>query len=1235
MCSSVGDLRSNTYYGDYAEEDIPAPPSMPPPPPPSMAAPPTPPQEKPPSPKVSSPASPSPPDFIPPTPTSSAPVAPGFVPPPAPPTFTPFGDQQIQSASKWKSETLLNTLPSELQMGLPNRFSLNPVLFQQSGGQLPKLDVDPQTTVSRSPKIPPPAPARISSIQPQEQKPQQTDETTSFSYAKETPPSPIPSSFNPSVNAKLYSPAGQGLKPLQDTFNKRKSMIIMEDPKSPTEMDLSNMIEKTSSIQTDTGGSGSPNLKAKIDVQMPNEASIEKAKSRDDKLNSLGTKQEGPEPTVLKGSGFNETYQKQHSKINKIKGELASMVSSKGKFKAAPKSPQSSAEFNKITFNKDSYTAEGSKSSKPTIKILSLKPILGDNASISNTYVHSKNDSLRRKDMDTPHKELAGMESEVKLKLVNDSEDFKDAYPMETPPMPPPMAPPPPPSMLPPNPPPPPPSMLPPPPPLLMNAPAPPSMVPAPAPPNMVPPPPPPKTPLAPPAMIPPAPPLVVPSPTTQRASLLIVPKAATLTAPPEPPLMVPPPPPPKAPPVPPPLPSTAIPSNQASKLPIHKALQTNENNLKLITKKEKAVEIRPAQPPYKPDDDQKNIVGKIKDELEARLSSPKKDEKKLGGFMKPRQGFEANRKTPNVSVPPFKGGENTLVNSLMLKVPLLPVHSEKEDPDADKSDWLPKSNKVIDIQIPDPDYLPITNKEETEQRTDPAPHNKFPVSSVPPPVVPSSPKATDKTNVAQNPVPSYKMHHERKASAGNWTPVPSVTPEPDTWASLKSDPVPEPSDIAPLTPPVTSELRVSRRDSEIKHPVTGDKVVAGSPMALLMAAKQRAQKGKRSASLERSSLPKVSVANGFVTSSLSSQNSETKPNALAVVPKLLQNDLQNGRQTSQVSGTGSLQGELNNRSERPLSQWSWRDEGLQSWQAQGPLQSTSNDSLRPRKLDVAGTNDLQFSANPPIMAGESEYWRPKSEHLVQGPTNTLFRSDRPNFQISSLSSPTSAFRTDGKTEKDLEYELIPPPAAFRNDTDSSAVPNVNLQGIQQERQSGYSRSTSIQSDFGIPAYERSYTTNQSMVSQTTASSRDYNQYPSDGYSTGLSRESHNRSLIKKRLYMPEPESSRNYAKTASSLRVTSPTSYNHMLSQSSSIMAPDPRRSTSRYIAQGRRVSTESIHRIVPPMNDMKYKPQNLEYSAGKASNRPQQTTYQGMTFTVRPGTRQPISHTYQGGYL
>lgn len=608
--------------------------------------------------------------------------------------------------------------------------------------------------------------------------------------------------------------------------------------------------------------------------------------------------------------------------------------------------------------------------------------------------------------------------------------------------------------------------------------------------------------------------------------------------------------------------------------------------------------------------------VGKIKGELEA-LFSPKKDDK--GEQLKnSRLGLDAN-KNSNGNLSHLKGGENKLVNSLMLKVPILPAKFEREDSDADNSEWLPKSNKM-DIKIPEPDYMsasPIRNK---EKPTYSEAQNKIPKATleIPVPLSPVIPpkKDTNTVDVLKSSIPTYKPHHETKVSTETSTldELPEAISKPDTDISINRDSVPQHTEIVTLGPSVNQEPPTYQAESTIKHPVTGEKVESNSPMALLMAAQKRAQKAK---SLERGNIPKISVTSGLVVTSPASLYNEKKTNTFVVVPS--KEDIGQFTEEEVTSFTS------NSNSDYFSVPSTCRDEKLQSSNINSTLGKKSENSSVP---SIYNSADVLVSTTD----HHDIYLKPKSTTFDNHISTTVPNStEYPTFNISSFPSPIPDLKMDNKTE----YGIIPPPAEFMNSPIASSSNLVSLH--QEDRSYNFDHGTSIRSNL-IPNYNKNNSVIQPFTSLSSTSNHGFNNYSIDNYSSALNTDSQRGSLIKKRLYMPEPESLRNYGQNTSYLRSsTMPMSYSNMHAQSSSNMVPDPRRSntTSRFLPQGRREYSENISRIVPPMTDLKYKPQNSDYSMGKSSTRPQSKHQQGMTFTVRPGTRQPISQMYQGGYL
>nr|DBA33981.1 TPA: hypothetical protein GDO54_001592 [Pyxicephalus adspersus] len=1120
MYSSVGDLHLTNCY-DYLDEDIPAPPSVPPPPPPTVI-PVTPPQESPPLSTVSSPVSPSPPDFIPPTPNSSGTIKPNFEPSMDTTTVPTLSEQQqTDNVPKQKFEGSKDKL-----MSLPNRFSLNTAVFQH--GQT-NNDVDPRSSLPRTFKVPPPAPIRTSSIQLQEHQ--------NISYSTDPPPSPVPSSFNPSVQAKLFSAPNKGQQSLNDTLSKRKSMLIMEDLEDLSQNDYT--IQKNVNM-TDSTASGSLSLKSSMNTKTPIELDTER-KSGDSVMSNYRLESE---------TRSNDDLQRQYNKTN-TNGSESPLIS--GKRMDGSKRPVSSIEFNNISFNKSGYIPNGHKTTRDAVQVISVKPILSE-TSVTNTNVQPEQNSRTRKLL-IDRKDLAEKESDNKIGQEKSAEIIHP----EEPPSPPPMPPPPPPTMTPPKPP-----AVPPPPPL------PPATVLQQ------------KTSTTPNFVAQPPAPTVVPSiPPVRQASPLLLPKK-TVSASSTSKINISTPAPPKAPPAPPPLPSHTGTSTSEPQMPLLKALQEKQQTLKQVPKK--SIEVKPAQISsidMSGDDEQKARVGKIKGELEA-LFSPKKDEK-MKDFKNSRPNLEANKKSPNGNTNQKRGGENTIVNSLMMKVPHIPAVSNKDDFDGDNSEWIPKSNNT-NFQIPEPDYLPTTRTQTVDKPTYSVVQSdiakpKFEIPSKPA----FPPKVTD-VSIKKNDIPAYKPHHERKASAGSLTldKLPLAVLE-TPIESLKMD--------EGTSYPATSqksEAPIRQEESISTHPVTGEQVEANSPMALLLAAKKRAQKGSRSMPLEHSNLPKISVSNGTVTSSLTSQHNDGNANTYVVVPKK-QNE---AHHLGNVSSSSK-----------------WVEEEF-------PSHNVNNLGWKPQKSEDEKASFMYTGEYVPTENRNKVMPSVTEDHNSTSMSNFI---DKYTFNISSVPSPVPA----AKTYEDIDFGIIPPPAEFMN-----TPPSTEFDMQQKDRM--YVNQT--KSDLAL-GYEWNNESYRPLASQTITNNSDFYKHTSDNYSTGISRDPQKGSLIKKRLYMPDPESSGSYGKNTHSLRSSAlPSSYSHMHTHSSSVMVPESRR-PSRYMSQGRRVSSENVNKMIPTITDMKYKPQNVEY--GKPISRPQSTYQQGMTFTVRPGTRQPISQMYQGGYL
>lgn len=259
--------------------------------------------------------------------------------------------------------------------------------------------------------------------------------------------------------------------------------------------------------------------------------------------------------------------------------------------------------------------------------------------------------------------------------------------------------------------------------------------------------------------------------------------------------------------------------------------------------------------------------------------------------------------------------------------------------------------------------------------------------------------------------------------------------------------------------------------DQLLRHPVTGEVVERGSPMALLLAAKQRAQKGRSGvAGLGRSSLP--GSLRGHSSQPQAASDSiipkEGRPNSFTVVPKVpteAEKDLQLASST------------------QPTVRSPWK-----------PQSSRDPEGTEPNR----GHNWTKEEPQAPVSWESSA-----SSNLPQG--RQLPKS------FSSPSSPS--YKREEEEETEFSFEVIPPPPEFSNDPEPPA-PALQYLG----RRASPPRHKF--SDLGQPRDPGAAPSAPRGFSRSPAGAR----YSGAG---GLERfAGGGRSLIKKRLYVGEPHRS-------------------------------------------------------------------------------------------------------------
>ncbi|XP_028617829.1 LOW QUALITY PROTEIN: uncharacterized protein C6orf132 homolog, partial [Grammomys surdaster] len=378
-----------------------------------------------------------------------------------------------------------------------------------------------------------------------------------------------------------------------------------------------------------------------------------------------------------------------------------------------------------------------------------------------------------------------------------------------------------------------------------------------------------------------------------------------------------------------------------------------------------------------------------------------------------------------------------------------------------------------------------------------------------------------------------------------------------------------------PLTP-------VQSPDQLLRHPVTGEVVERGSPMALLLAARQRAQKSRAGGTaIGRSSLPGSlrDHSNQSEASSDSIFYRGSRPNSFIVVPKV-----PSETEDSQLTAAG------------PTGPSRWK-----------PQQGRDTQGSEP-----AYRHGWTKAESPAPVARE----RPAPSSLPQGRT----------LPKSFSSPPSPSYKREEEEEEEEEefsFDIIPPPPEFSNDPEPPAP------GPQHQGRRGSPPRNNF-SDLG--------------QSRSPNPAPGFSRFPGTQYSElgGLDRFSGSgRSLIKKRLYVGESHRNSGTPRGSTGRSLSSPNCF-----------GPQPGGPEMRRVNSGGRAAPGGLHARRLSLEgargaaEVKYKAPGGGGGSGsktgdygfvpaKGSRSPHGNTHYGSpinTFTVRPGTRHPISYAYPG---
>ncbi|XP_019402046.1 PREDICTED: uncharacterized protein C6orf132 homolog [Crocodylus porosus] len=631
------------------------------------------------------------------------------------------------------------------------------------------------------------------------------------------------------------------------------------------------------------------------------------------------------------------------------------------------------------------------------------------------------------------------------------------------------------------------------------------------------------------------------------------------------------------------------------------------------------------------------NSVMKIRSELEAILAT-KKDLKLPTGAANRRPSPGANGATLHPASSQASSDPGLMKPVVNCLPPLAPSVEVETAPDACKTPSDLSGKKPLENINHVPENV-LANNVLKSPKPPLKPKGDLSVPAFP---LPSSTEAASPSpTVVPQPDYSlfqYKTHRAKTSSTDN---LAFVSPSHGEEGQVGTDEHDRKKEASPTSaseslpaPSVPSSLGAGLGDGDVLiHPVTGETVEKGSPMALLLAAKQRAQRSRRPASRQNSAMserPHIKLSKKLdssmsETGSTNFYYSESKPYSVTVVPKSPQReaaDLLGDKQhkrTSipEVSALGLL--EPGQSPARPLS-----------------FSSSSEQCRTVQKLINGQPHKLPTSQG--LGASSTVHGLLQSSHLRQQDLHTTTA-----VHLKPFPSPPLP-KEEEETGKTLDYVIIPPPPEFSNDADHTE--DVSPIREESHRSPSFPDNSQIlgrPQSYSQPSYDlgNSYALpfNTATESNPRNPSLDHLCPSGDGTARTPSQYPNSRPLIKQRLYVSEPD--KTYRRTSLSSRgIISLACYGSQAAEGMRRMNSGPRNPTGNL--QSRRMSLDVTGKAMPHSNavsDAKPKGLNGDYSSVSATapSRPAYShlQYSGATntFTVRPGTRQPISYVPQGG--
>ncbi|XP_005987715.1 uncharacterized protein C6orf132 homolog [Latimeria chalumnae] len=424
----------------------------------------------------------------------------------------------------------------------------------------------------------------------------------------------------------------------------------------------------------------------------------------------------------------------------------------------------------------------------------------------------------------------------------------------------------------------------------------------------------------------------------------------------------------------------------------------------------------------------------------------------------------------------------------------------------------------------------------------------------------------------------------------------------------------------------ITSSTDMAQNKTEFTHPITGDKLEPRSPMALLLAAKQRAQ---RSSIISPEPQNNVKISLGTPDSSPTSFHyNESNPNSFVVTPRAQQKD--NFASVPQHSYLTQINNTLLNTTNQEKTDMKTKEfpNHLESnyGVSTNRMNRTVEESESPLTKQTVGTSDsikniFNATKQDSINAKQSEdEEKPFDFEAIELPPPVSFM-DEENGEVTLMTIPPPPEFSNDDDKEDNSENKVPDSFAVTQPGDMSSKKPFSIYNRRITEQSEKEKTTSASAERGL---SRNH-----IVDSQQEKSSDFYTYNKKTPSSNLPSPTTNYSKTPKSLFLtspflnPKPTVSKGYTRSYKPVGTSA---------SSTSINAPTTVKYNKSQIVDPTALSSRNVHMKTNMKNELqsKIQSQNSDLSCSRhtksASLSKPQPSF-GMRFTVRPGTKHPIT--------